>query len=512
MKKLILLSLMFGGMGIVDAYASAARSDINLKGGGVKTNDPWVDAAVAKAQNMEKDPLAHIENDEKLNAPRIKIYSVIGNGNGPSKFRYGEFQEYSEKLAKAALSVIKGLLTKYGITINEQDLGSTCDDKGKTLLSKLYLFYNAHTRKYITINPIIKIQGKKTAAISSAMTWWKGYEKGKVGTLYVYNSAHNGKRLLGDEKGEGTGDISFVLVKNEDALNNLKYRVYHNESYYKSYYNKVGNTVEEFLGASNDFDSYAASLVYDMAVLNKVSDVTSRSKNGHCFGTKVYKARYMDYLGAYNTKIGDYLFTQVTTAKDHSDPVYFYHKALTGGDHIVGFYIMKNSLFRGLKKSMDIVERGYTDDAHGKSYKLSQEVAARYKKEKGFTTSGKHLKIKLSIKKHDTNFTPFFVDEYSGVPIKVSDTKGMAFYVMRISNEVFNEMIKNSSDYKYEETHAQTIRQDMEKSRNYKASQKQAKDDNAMRAAEQKHRRDKVINKITTPFKKVGNSIKDIIR
>lgn len=446
MKKLILLSLMFGGMGIVDAYASATSVKVDLNNEDVQKSmtgnglndkdddDKRVFRALYRAEEIAKDPLLYVENIEGSKiGPRIKIGSAYRDDdtlrmtNLPPK----NFKDYSEKLAKAALSVIKGLLTKYGIKIPDENLGTECDDQNKTLLSKLYLFYNAHGRQHITINPIIKIQGGTSAWLSNAGKWWKYYEKGKVGTLYVYNNAHNGKALGLLETGEGTGDISFVLVKNEDNFKGLEYRIYSDTKVGTS---EAKDKVKRFLGNMNvliaSFDN-----IYELAVLNNIEN----TKSGNGFGAKVYKPKYIDYLGAYNTTIGDYLFKEVTNANNHSRPVYFYHKELNDGNHLIGFYIMKNSLrsARELKKGIHW-KKGWGYRAFGNATEVLKDRDNGMKKGDIVV---KHWKNRL-LNKHTSNYSALF-EGIEGDKISKSNTKDMAFYVMQISDSVYQGVISS---------------------------------------------------------------------
>lgn len=459
MKKLILLSLMFGGMGIVDAYASTTSVTVDLNNEGVKRSmankglsdrdddDKKVFRALYRAEKIAGDPLLYVENigDSKI-GPRIKIGSAYRDDNTSKMTNLPpkNFKDYSENLAKAALSVIKGLLTKYGIVgISDDELGENCDvnekkNKGK-LFYKLYEFYNAHGRQHITINPIIKIQSKGAAWLSKKASWWTGYARdyarGEVGTLYVYNNAHNGKALGLLETGEGTGDISFVFVKNEDNFKDLKYRIYKDSN------NNVAQAAaqaKEFLGDKNvligNFDG-----IYELAVLNEIEN----KKSGNGFGAKVYEPRYIDYLGAYNTTIGDYLFKEVTEAKDHSRPVYFYHKELSDGNHLIGFYIMKNSLrgWRELQKGIHLKkEWGYR--AYGNATEVLEDRDDGMKKG---ATVVKHWKNRL-LDKHTSNYSALF-EGIKGENISISDTKGMAFYIMQISDSVYKGII-SSGGYK----------------------------------------------------------------
>lgn len=454
MKKLILLSLMFGGMGIVDAYASAKSVVVDLNNNDIKQwmkslgfgdddRDRGVFRALYRAYQVAKDPLLYVGNEkiEKVECPRIKIgsYYTDNNTQKMSNLPPSGFKDYSKNLAEAALSVIKGLLKKYGIQIPDDNLGTECDKQNKTLLSKLYLFYNAHSRQHITINPIIKIRSKGAAWLSKKASWWtgyaSGYARGKVGTLYVYNNAHNGKTLGLLETGEGTGDISFVLVKDEDNFKNLKYRIY------KSSSNDVDEAVKQaknFLGDGNALISHFND-IYKLAVLNEIGN----KKSGNGFGAKVYDPKYIDYLGAYNTTIGDYLFKEVTNASDHSRPVYFYHKKLNDGNHLIGFYIMKKSLkgWRELQKGIHLKkEWGYR--AFGSATEVLEDRDNGMKKG---DTVVKHWKNRL-LNKHTSNYSALF-EGIEGENISTSKTKGMAFYIMQISDSVYKGII-SSGGYK----------------------------------------------------------------
>ena len=467
MKKLILLSLMFGGMGIVDAYASAKSAQVTKSGaktydGVIKITNKEIDdkrnalinlndgvdyegdyatkiirALLRTDKMMEEDILNHIKGD------KITIGSCYSSNSTSEQsldtMLSTRMKPYAKQLALNLQKVINDLLSKYGIDLDVQE--------NKDLLQKLENFYSAHSRQYVTINPVIKIQSY-TSGIKNF--FWKGYEQAHLGQLYMYNNAHNGLTNIAKyDKGTGRGDISFVLVKPNDTMKKLTYRVYADGTTSKA---EARMRIERFLDKKeNPLNDGDWEELYDLAVLNNIKGKYA----GNGYGTKVYKPRYMDYLGVYNTKVGDWLFDKVTNAMTHSGLFYFYHKELKDKDHLVGFYIMKASLFGKWKKGWGAKyqekswdSRELTDDING--------IA------KG-TTVAKHRGTKnwFYSKLHDPICTPFFSDELTGkgVAIVQSTTKEKAFYVMRISEDKYKTII-NSEDYKNSETTIDEIMKD----------------------------------------------------
>ena len=157
MKKLILLSLMFGGMGIVDAYASAKSDQVTKSGaktydGVIKITNKEIDdkrnalinlndgvdyegdyatkiirALLRTDKMMEEDILNHIKGD------KITIGSCYSSNSTSEQsldtMLSTRMKPYAKQLALNLQKVINDLLSKYGIDLDVQE--------NKDLLQKL---------------------------------------------------------------------------------------------------------------------------------------------------------------------------------------------------------------------------------------------------------------------------------------------------------------------------------------------------------------------------------------